>query len=112
MHYIGPAVRATTRDLVFEALVPNPERLLRPGLFASARLQIGTQQLPVVPRSALRQEGETTRAFAVVNRHIEERIVQVERVDGDVVPVLKGLSAGERAVVSPDERVSDGVVVD
>jgi len=29
VHYIGPSMRATTRDLVFEALVPNKDRLLR-----------------------------------------------------------------------------------
>ena len=50
VHYIGPAVRATTRDLVFEAVVPNKDKLLRPGLFATAQLDVGTQKLPVVPQ--------------------------------------------------------------
>ncbi len=111
VRYIGPSVRATTRDLVFEALVPNKDKLLRPGLFATARLDAGTQKLPVVPKSALKQDGDNTRAFAVVSNHIEERLVQVGPAAGELVPIIKGLSAGERVVLHPTEQVADGVEV-
>jgi membrane fusion protein (multidrug efflux system) len=109
VHYIGPTVRATTRDLVFEALVPNKDKLLRPGLFATARLDAGTQKLPVVPRSCLRQDGDTTRVYAVVERHAEERLVQTGPEQADAVAILKGLTVGEQIVVHPSEQVSDGV---
>jgi len=112
VHYIGPSVRATTRDLVFEALVPNKDQLLRPGLFATARLDAGTQKLPVVPRAALKQDGDTTRAFAVVDRHVEERLVQLGPAQGDVVAIVSGLVAGERVVAKPTEPITDGVEVE
>jgi RND family efflux transporter MFP subunit len=112
VHYIGPSVRATTRDLVFEALVPNKDKLLRPGLFATAHLDAGTQKLPVVPRDALKQDGDATRAFAVVSGHVEERLVQAGPAQGDAVAILKGMSAGERVVVHPSDAVSDGVEVE
>src|SRR5262249_7553810 len=109
VHYIGPAVRATTRDLVFEALGPNKDKLLRPGLFATARLDAGVQKLPVVPKSALKQDGDTVRAFAVVALHVEERLVQTGPAQNDVIAILKGLSAGEKVVAHPNEQISDGV---
>jgi membrane fusion protein (multidrug efflux system) len=127
VHYIGPSVRATTRDLVFEALVPNKDKLLRPGLFATAHLDAGIQKLPAVPRSALKQDGDTTRAFAVVDdlphaeggggsrgatKHVEERLIQLGAVQGDVAAVLKGLSAGERIVAHPSDQISDGTEVE
>jgi membrane fusion protein, multidrug efflux system len=112
VHYIGPSVRATTRDLVFEALVPNKEKLLRPGLFATAHLDAGTQKLPVVPTSALKQDGETTRAFAIVEKHVEERLVQVGPTEGDLTAILKGLSAGERVAAHPSDQISDGTEVE
>jgi RND family efflux transporter MFP subunit len=112
VHYIGPAVRATTRDLVFEALVTNKDKLLRPGLFATAHLDAGTQKLPVVPRSALKQDGDTTRAFAVVEGHVEERLVQAGPEQGDLVAILKGLGAGEKVVAHPTEQISDGSEVE
>ena len=114
VNYIGPSVRASTRDLVFESLVRNRDKALRPGLFTTARLKVGTQKLPVVPRSALKQDGDNTRAFVVVDKHIEERIVQVQvdRTDGEMVPVLKGLSPGERGVAHPGEQIVDGLDVE
>ncbi len=112
VHYIGPAVRATTRDLVFEALVANKEKLLRPGLFATAYLDVGTQKLPVVPKDALKTDGDTTRLYAVVDKHIEERIVQLGPTRGDVVGILKGVRAGERVVAHPNDQVADGVEVE
>jgi RND family efflux transporter MFP subunit len=112
VRYIGPSLRAATRDLVFEALVPNRDKLLRPGLFATARLDAGTQLLPSVPRAALRQDGDTWRAFVIVEHHLEERVVQVGPADGDLVAVPSGLKAGERVVARPSEQISDGLNVD
>jgi RND family efflux transporter MFP subunit len=112
VHYIGPSVRATTRDLVFEALVPNKDKLLRPGLFATAKLDAGTQKLPVVPKAALKIDGDTTRAFAIIDKHVEERLVQTGPQQGDTISILKGLAVGEKIVAHPSDQVSDGVEVE
>ncbi len=111
VRYIGPAVRATTRDLVFEALVPNADRRLKPGLFASAQLVVGSEPLPVVPASALRHDGESWRAFVVEGGQIEERVVQAGPTVGGEVAVLNGLAPGERLVTHPTEQTADGVAV-
>jgi RND family efflux transporter MFP subunit len=108
VHYIGPAVRSSTRDLVFEAVVSNKQKLLRPGLFATARLDLGKQTLPVVPKTALRKDGETLRAFAIVNNHLEERVVQTGITDGDKIAILNGLKAGDKIVAQPTDAMSDG----
>lgn len=112
VHYIGPSVRAATRDLVFEAVVDNKDKLLRPGLFATARLDAGTQKLPVVPKSALKPDGETFRAFVVVDKHLEERVVQTGAQAGDQIAILKGLTAGEKIVAKPGDAISDGLDVE
>src|SRR5574342_19417 len=38
--YIGPAVRADSRALVVEAIVPNQAGLLQPGLFATGHVEL------------------------------------------------------------------------
>jgi RND family efflux transporter MFP subunit len=121
--YIGPAVRSATRDLVFEAVVQNKDKLLRPGLFATARLDLGKQAMPVVPKTALRQDGETMRAFAIVDdapraegggvprgaaKHLEERLVQTGIEENGNVAIVSGLKAGERIVAKPTEQHADG----
>jgi membrane fusion protein (multidrug efflux system) len=106
--YIGPAVRNATRDLVFEAVVSNKDKLLRPGLFATARLDLGKQPLPVVPKTSLRQDGESTRAFAIVDKHLEERLVQTGPEEGGKVAILNGLKAGDHIVANPTDKHADG----
>jgi membrane fusion protein (multidrug efflux system) len=112
VRYIGPSVRAATRDLVFEALVTNKGKLLRPGLFATARLDAATQSLPVVPKSALKPDGDSWRIFVVVGKQLEERIVQTAPAPGGEVAIVSGLKAGERVVAHPSDQIVDGLDVE
>jgi membrane fusion protein, multidrug efflux system len=109
--YVAPSLRPATRDLVFEAVVKNPDGALKPGMFASARLALGTVQLPELPRTALRKEGETVRAFVVKHGKVEERVVELAAAHGDRVAVRAGLAAGDRVVAQATANVSDGMAV-
>jgi membrane fusion protein (multidrug efflux system) len=70
---VSPNIRPATRDLVIEALVPNGDGRLRPGMFAVAKLEVGEQAVPTVPPKALREESGTLRVFVVKDHRIEER---------------------------------------
>ena len=53
-----------TRSMVVEAVVPNPDGTLRPGLFATAELQLAEQETGVfVPLGAVQKVGEVARGF-------------------------------------------------
>jgi membrane fusion protein (multidrug efflux system) len=41
---ISPKVSADTRNVQVEAMVPNPDRVLAPGMFANINVDVGTQQ--------------------------------------------------------------------
>ena len=43
MRFIAPVVTNDTRSMVVEAMAPNPEGVLRPGLFATAELELPKQ---------------------------------------------------------------------
>jgi membrane fusion protein (multidrug efflux system) len=109
--FVGPALRAATRDLVAEAVVPNEDRRLRPGMFATAHLELPSEPVVTVPRSALRGEGASARLFTVKDGRIEERIVQPGPERDGYVAVLDGLAAGERVVTRPTDQIRDGVPV-
>ncbi|HEX2832466.1 MAG TPA: efflux RND transporter periplasmic adaptor subunit [Thermoanaerobaculia bacterium] len=111
VRYVAPALRASTRDLVFEAVAPNASGELKPGMFATAKLDTGSQTLVVVPRSALRTDGQTAHAFVVTNGRLEERIVHVARELGDRVAVASGIASGERVAIGIDDRFKDGLAV-
>ena len=112
IRYLGPAVRRASRDFVVEAVVKNPEKRLRPGMFAVARVRTGERQLPVIPRSAVRSDGTTDRVFVISAARLEERIVQLGEVLGDDVAVLAGLRAGERVAKTAAPDLRDGARVE
>jgi membrane fusion protein, multidrug efflux system len=109
--YIDPSVRSTSRDMVVEAVVPNPDHRLRPGMFASASLRLPDAPLVAVPKSALHTEGTATHLFAIVDSHVEERVVQTGPERDGMVAILDGVQPGDVVVAKPDAAVKDGVPV-
>jgi RND family efflux transporter MFP subunit len=109
--YIDPTVRSSTRDMIVEATVPNPDHRLKPGMFATAYVELADQPIVSVPKSAIKQDAAATRLFAVVNGAVEERLVQVGPERNGWVAVLDGLKTGEKVVVNPGDQVKDGVPV-
>jgi membrane fusion protein, multidrug efflux system len=110
--YLDPTVRASTRDLIAEAVVQNADHVLKPGMFATARLVLPDAARPVVPKTALIEEGNSLHLFAVVKGHLEERIVQVGPEREGAVAILDGVKSGEKVVAAPTDDIRDGLPVD
>lgn len=110
--YVGPALRAESRSLVAEALVPNPDGALQPGLFATARIELPAPAPSLyVPEVAVRTEAGVSRLFVIKDGHAEQRIVQIGREVEGRVEILRGLDKGEAVAVDPIDRLGDGVAV-
>lgn len=109
VRYVSPAVMADTRALTVEATVPNRDGRLKPGFFATARIERG-EQTPriVVPAAAVRTVSGTTRLFVLDGDRANERVVTVGEVVDGMVEVVTGLSAGERVASSAVDQLRDG----
>ena len=105
---VAPALRRSSRDLVVEATLDNADRKLRPGMFATARIELGTFRAPTVPLRAVHEEGSLRRVFVVQNKKVEERIVETGEQLGDVVAVLSGVKTGEQVVETAAGQIKDG----
>jgi RND family efflux transporter MFP subunit len=112
VRYISPNVRESSRDLVVEAVVPNADFKLKPGMFAVARIQLDMRPHPVVPADSLVQDDTGARVFVVVGTQVQERLVQLGERVGDVVAILEGAQPGEAVVVKPGPDVRDGARVE
>lgn len=108
VRFISPNVRQESRDLVVEALVPNADGKLRPGMFATVRLNVGNKPAVVVPLNAVRKDLDPVRAYAVVDGRIEERVLQLgEELEG-VVAVTSGVKVGDALVLDAPKTIHDG----
>lgn len=110
--YVGPSVKADSRALVVEAVVPNPKGTLRPGLFATASIELpAANPSLMIPSSAIRAEGGVAKLFTAKGDRVEVRIVHLGREAGGLVELLRGLSPGERVVNRPPEILVDGASI-
>jgi len=112
VRYVSPSLEAAQRALTVEATVPNPAQELKPGLFATARID---QRKPtpavVVPAKAVHTVGGTSRVFVISNGRAEERVVTIGQTSGDVVEIATGLKAGEQVATTNVAQLSDGAKV-
>jgi membrane fusion protein, multidrug efflux system len=112
IRFVSGVVRASTRDLVVEALVDNSERLLLPGMFADVELTVGSQKLPSVPQGALVTRDDQSRLFVVADGRLEERVVALGPSLGERVSVVRGVKLNERVVVSDPSQLRNGQAVE
>lgn len=100
--YIYPELDPKTRTLRVRLLVPNPELLLKPNMFAEVRIFGGPKKNVVkIPREALIVTGERE---SVVKDLGDGRFQPVDVVTGMIsggeVEILSGLAPGDRIVAS------------
>jgi membrane fusion protein (multidrug efflux system) len=112
VRFVSPALRAEQRALVIEAVVPNDDGALKPGLFASAVLEGATRERATfVPRAALRSDAGIHRLFVLKGDRVEERVVTVGQSDGELVEVRAGVVAGDQVATSGLPGLGDGARV-
>ena len=111
IRYVSPAVQAESRALIIEAVVPNETGELKPGQFATARIEQASQTPGVlVPRSAVRTDSDTARVYAVSpTGAAEERIVTTGQTIGDLIEITNGVKAGDVVATSNVAQLADGV---
>ena len=110
--YIGPSLKSDSRALVVEAIVRNPERLLHPGFFATASIELPAMEPSVlVPAGAVRTDAGVSKVFVLRNGRAEQRLVQVGRDTGGGVEIVRGVKAGERVAVGAFDKLTDGAAV-
>jgi Cu(I)/Ag(I) efflux system membrane fusion protein len=100
--FVQPVIDPKTRTLGVRIELPNPDGVLRPGLFGDVSLtQATSAAVLTVPRSAVLDSG--TRQLVLVQvaeGRFEPRTVVVGERSGDVVEIREGVREGERVVVS------------
>ncbi|HMS42048.1 MAG TPA: efflux RND transporter periplasmic adaptor subunit [Pyrinomonadaceae bacterium] len=109
---ISPSINATSRILVVEAEVENSGGLLKPGQFATVRITQGKgKQAVMIPKTAVKTEGETTKVFVIKDGRATERTVKVGILENDLIEIQNGVQEGESVATSNVNVLYDGVAV-
>lgn len=109
---ISPAVSTETRAFPFEARVPNPGALLKPGTFARVRIATSrADHVLTLPGAALQYRYGINRVFVVEGDHLVARELKLGDHVGDRVEIISGVKAGEPVVVADVETLAEGIKV-
>lgn len=107
---INPSLEERTRTLSVEALVPNNEGVLKPGIFAKVVLfTADPRDTIVVPVTALLYEADKVKVFVVEKDRAKERKVKLGAKYGEVMEITEGLQEREKVVVAGQQNLSEGV---
>ncbi len=107
------AMDPSSRTLLVEIQVPNPEGKLLPGMYVEVDLHMPRKDPPLLLPSdtlSVRPEGTMVAVLDSGNAVHFQRVV-VGRDYGSQIEILSGLSAGQRVIANPNDSVQEGVKV-
>lgn len=120
MRYEGKVTRtadaldSSTRTLLTQVDVPNPENVLRPGMYLQVKFVLDRKILPVlIPTAALSIHSTGPRVAVLDDQHrVHYRNVELGRDYGAEIQVIAGLQGGETIVVHPGDDIPEGAAVE
>jgi Cu(I)/Ag(I) efflux system membrane fusion protein len=101
IRFVDPVLDPATRTAGVRIALPNPQGLLKPGMFANAELRVDLGRGLAIPRSAVIDTG--VRQVVYVEQapgRFVGRDVRLGPQAGDLVQVAAGLAEGERVVTA------------
>ncbi len=118
---VDSVVDEATRNVQVQAMLPNPDGRLRPGMFVQTRIEVGSAATVVaLPASAISYAPYGDSVFVVKTlqpaqgptyRGVIQRFVKLGGGRGDQIAVLSGLQPGEEVVTSGVFKLRNGTAV-
>jgi RND family efflux transporter MFP subunit len=117
--YTGTVVRTAnaldpnSRTLLTQVNVPNPDDLLRPGMYLQVKFDFDREVDPLmIPTAAvIVRSAEPKVAILDDKNRIAYRSVQLGRDYGAVIEIVSGLKSGDNVVVHPGDDLPAGTAV-
>ena len=108
-----PTINASTHTFPVELSLPNKEEKVRPGMFARAQINFGTEDRVVVPDVAVVKQPGSGERFVYVYENGKVSYVKVDLGQrlGDAYELLGGIADGATVVIAGQSRLFDGAEV-
>jgi multidrug efflux pump subunit AcrA (membrane-fusion protein) len=112
---LSPAVDPASRAMTIRAEFANPSLTLRPGMSATARVQLpqGEEGIFVPTAAVLTDSGaNASRVFVIENDRARVRVVQAGSAENGTTRILSGLARGAVVATSNLPDLYDGALVE
>ncbi|WP_157670965.1 efflux RND transporter periplasmic adaptor subunit [Chitinibacter sp. GC72] len=114
LQFADATVDAETGGVTLRVLVPNPDKILLPGMFVRAKLATAeVQKAVLIPQQALIRSPKGQANVMVVDKNGQAQAVPVKasRTVGDQWLISEGLQGNEQLIVEGLQKVQPGMPV-
>jgi membrane fusion protein (multidrug efflux system) len=111
--FIDRAVDTKTGTLRVRAEFPNPEKLLRPGMFARVHVELGNRPntIAIPERALVELQGKSFVWLVDENKNASQHAVKTAEQVGSQIIINEGLKAGDRIILEGVHKVRSGMPV-
>lgn len=112
VYAIDPLIDATTRTVQLRARIPNPDKQLRPGMFARVTLVLDERpNALLIPEQALVPMGNERFVYKIADDKAVLQKVHIGQRRAGEVEILEGLAASDTVVTAGQQKIRDGAPV-
>lgn len=108
---IDPVIDPATRAVKVRAILPNPDRALKPGMLLTVNVIAKQRRSLAVPELAIVGDGDDRFVFLVEDGKAKRTRVETGIRQNGLVEILGGVKAGQTVVTDGVVKLTDGVPV-
>lgn len=110
---LSPAAALPARTFTAEVNIPNPQGILKAGMFAKVDIAgLVREKVLVVPEGALVLREDQKTVFVVTPENkVVQKVLKLGESSGGWVEVLDGVKDGEKIVVAGQHKLKDGASI-
>lgn len=106
-------VSETTGTFIIRVLFPNPDRVILPGMYVRATVELGSEDGYALPQLATSRDanGHLTAQFVSADGKVETRVFEDATPSNNAWLVTQGVKDGDQLIVSGLQSITPGVPV-
>jgi len=109
VNYISSEISVTTREASVQALAPNPDGLLKPGMFINAKQKVGEDKnVLAVPDQSVLADLKGYYVYRVIDNKASKAYIKLGTREGGLAQVNSGLKKGDTIVTVGQQKLQDG----
>ena len=111
--FIDRNIDQNTGSILVQASFPNPDRLLRPGLYSKVKVQtdIAKNAMIIPQRCIMELQGQFSVYVVNDSNKVESRHIKIAHKSGDLAAITEGLKLNDAVVVDALQKVKAGMQV-
>lgn len=105
---ISPVIDSKTGTFKVTLRVPNPDNVLKSGMFAQVKLNYDTREnVVLLPRKAVLAIDDSVNVFVVEDGVATKKAITLGYQEGEVVEIVNGLTGSEQVVITGHQNLRD-----